>query len=69
MRFSHSTAELSKELRISESSLRRLRHEGVLKPGTHYRFNGVGKERARLLWDPAATESALAQRSRRALTA
>jgi hypothetical protein len=69
MRFSHSTAELTQELRISESSLRRLRREGVLKPGTHYRLSGLGTERAPLLWDPSATDAALAQRSRRALTA
>jgi hypothetical protein len=69
MRFSHSTAEVIKELRISESTLRRLRREGVLKPGTHYRLKGLGTERAPLMWDPAATDAALAQRSRRALSA
>lgn len=34
MAFSHTTAELINTLRISKSSLRRLRREGVLKPGT-----------------------------------
>jgi hypothetical protein len=67
MAFSHSTAELISALRISESTLRRLRREGVLKPGAHYRLNGLGTKRAPLMWDPAATDSALAQRSRRVL--
>lgn len=67
MAFSLSTAELIEALRISESSLRRLRREGVLKPGTHYRIKGLGTTRAPLMWDPQSTEAALAQRARRVL--
>ena len=48
-------------------SLRRLRDEGVLKAGLHYRALGQGTTRPPLLWDPAATDAALAQRSRRVL--
>ena len=50
---------------MSESTLLRLRREGVLKPGTHYRATGMGTVRSPLAWDPAATEQALATRTRR----
>ena len=65
MRFTDSTSEIQGKLRISESTLLSLRREGVLKPGTHYRSAGTGTIRSRLVWDPAATENALAVRTRR----
>lgn len=67
MSFTLTTAELSQQLRISDSTLRRLRREGVLKPGHHFRAIGGGTVKPALLWDPAATDAALAQRSRRIL--
>ena len=65
--FTLTTRELSDRLRTSDSTLRRLRREGVLKPGTHFRAQGTGVVKPVLLWDAAATDAALAQRSRRAL--
>ena len=67
MAFSFTTSELSEQLRVSDSTLRRLRREGVLKPGQHFRAIGGGTVKPALLWDAAATDAALAQRSRRAL--
>jgi hypothetical protein len=65
--FTSTTAEVVDQLRTSDSTLRRLRKEGVLKPGLHFRAIGSGTIRPSLLWDAAATDAALAQRSRRAL--
>ena len=67
MAFTLTTSEVSAELRLSDSTLRRLRREGVLKPGQHYRAVGGGTQKPALLWDPTATDAALAQRSRRTL--
>lgn len=67
MPFTSTTSEAAKKLRLSEVTLRRLRDEGVLKAGLHYRALGQGTTRPPLLWDPAATDAALAQRSRRVL--
>ncbi|MEN9491765.1 MAG: hypothetical protein RJA63_2214, partial [Pseudomonadota bacterium] len=66
--FSMTTKEVAAQLRTSDSTLRRLRREGVLKPGLHYRAQGTGTVKPVLLWDAAAVDAALAQRSRRALT-
>ena len=65
MRFTRSTAELIGDLRLSDSTLYRLRQEGVLKPGEHFRVGGAGCTRSPLQWDPHATEQALALRTRR----
>ncbi|MEB3260109.1 MAG: helix-turn-helix domain-containing protein [Cyanobacteriota bacterium] len=65
--FTLTTREVADRLRTSDSTLRRLRREGVLKPGVHYRGQGLGTLRPVLLWDAVATDAALAQRSRRAL--
>lgn len=65
--FTATTSEVVVQLRTSDSTLRRLRREGVLKPGLHFRAIGSGTVRPSLLWDPQATDAALAQRSRRAL--
>jgi hypothetical protein len=67
MPFTATTQEVSEQLRLSDSTLRRLRREGVLKPGQHFRAIGGGTLKPSLLWDVAATDAALAQRSRRAL--
>jgi hypothetical protein len=67
MPFSLSTSEVSAQLRLSDTTLRRLRKEGVLKPGQHFRAVGGGTVKPALLWDAAATDAALAQRSRRTL--
>ena len=40
--FSLTTREVADRLRTSDSSLRRLRREGVLKPGIHFRGQGLG---------------------------
>ncbi len=65
--FTATTKEVADQLRTSDSTLRRLRREGVLKPGQHYRAQGTGTVKPTLLWDAAAVDAALAQRSRRAL--
>ena len=65
--FRSTTQETALHLRTSDSTLRRLRREGVLKAGLHYRAIGSGTIKPTLLWDPEACDAALAQRSRRAL--
>jgi hypothetical protein len=65
--FRLTTREVTDRLRTSDSTLRRLRREGVLKPGVHYRGQGIGTLKPVLLWDATATDAALAQRSRRTL--
>ena len=65
MRFTKSTAELRAALSVSDSSLYRLRKDGVLRPGVHYRAQGYGSVKPQLRWDPEAVESALAQRTKR----
>lgn len=69
MVFKLTTPELSAQLRLSDSTLRRLRREGVLKPGLHYRAIGDGLLKPQLLWDADATDTALANRSRKTLRA
>ena len=65
MKFTKSSAQLREALAVSESSLYRLRKEGVLRPGVHYRAQGYGSVKPQLRWDPDAVESALAQRTKR----
>jgi hypothetical protein len=67
--FNATTPELSQQLRVSDSTLRRLRLEGALKPGVHFRALGSGTKRPPLLWNVEAVDQALAQRSRRVLSA
>ncbi|MFM9089412.1 MAG: hypothetical protein ACKOPT_15015 [Cyanobium sp.] len=69
MEFTHSTREACKELRISDRTLLRLRRDGVLRPGDHYRAAGAGLQRPTLLWNVPEVEKALARRSRRVLIA
>lgn len=54
-------------LRGSILSRRPLWDESLFKAGVHNRAMGQGTKRPPLLWDPAATDLALAQRSRRLL--
>jgi len=65
--FDATTQEAAHQLRVSDATLRRLRREGVLKPGIHFRAVGSGISRPPLLWNVAAADEALAQRSRRVL--
>ena len=65
MKFSSTTAELRAALPVSDSSLYRLRKDGVLRPGVLYRAQGYGSFKPQLRWDPEAVESALAQRTKR----
>ena len=65
MKFTQSSAELRAALAVSESRLYRLRKEGVLRPGVHYRAQGFGSVKPQLRWDPSAVENALAQRTKR----
>ena len=67
MPFTLTTQEVSEQLRLSDSTLRRLRREGVLRPGQHFRAIGGGTVKPALLWDPHAVDAALTQRSRRVL--
>ena len=65
--FTATTREVAAQLRTSDSTLRRLRREGILRPGVHFRAQGTGTVKPTLLWDARAVDAALAQRSRRAL--
>lgn len=65
--FAATTSEAAQQLRISDATLRRLRREGVLKAGVHFRAVGSGTSRPPLLWNVDAADQALAQRSRRVL--
>jgi hypothetical protein len=67
MKFSSTTAETAQILRTSESTLRRLRKAGILKPGVHFCASGAGSVAPTLLWAPEACEEALANRSRQIL--
>ncbi|MCP9824675.1 helix-turn-helix domain-containing protein [Synechococcus sp. EJ6-Ellesmere] len=49
MEFTYSTREACKALRISDRTLLRLRRDGVLRPGDHYRAAGAGQHRPTLL--------------------
>lgn len=69
MRFHATTKETAAELRTSVSTLRRLRHAGVLRPGIHFCASGAGTVAPNLLWSPEAVQEALAKRSRRILAA
>jgi hypothetical protein len=69
MEFTHSTREACKALRISDRTLLRLRRDGVLRPGDHFRAAGAGLQRPTLLWNLPEVEKALARRSRRVLIA
>jgi Helix-turn-helix domain len=69
MRFNATTQEAAEILRTSESTLRRLRRAGVLRPGIHFCASGAGAISPPLLWAPEACEQALAKRSRQILTA
>lgn len=64
MEFTLKTRECAEKLHTSERTLRLLRLEGHLRPGIHYRAIGTGKVRPTLLWNLAATEAALAKRSK-----
>lgn len=67
MAFNLTTVEAVDALRISTTTLRRLRKEGILKPGIHFRVMGAGAIRPPLVWDGAAIDAALVNRSRRTL--
>jgi hypothetical protein len=69
MRFQATTQETAQILRTSESTLRRLRRAGVLRPGVHFCASGAGSVAPTLLWAPEACEEALAKRSKQILTA
>ena len=68
MSFALTTTEVAGALRISDTTLRRLRRQGVLRPGIHYRAMGTGTQRPPLIWDPEAVDQALAKRSKRELS-
>lgn len=67
MIFSLTTAEAADLLRVSDTTLRRLRKAGVLRAGVHFRVIGAGTRRPPLLWNASAVEETLARRSRREL--
>jgi hypothetical protein len=67
MRFSATTQEAVQILRTSESTLRRLRRAGVLRPGIHFCASGAGEKAPSLLWAPEAVQEALVKRSRQVL--
>ena len=67
MSFSFTTAELIRQSGLSDSTLYRLRKEGILRPGRDYRANGFGTRSPRLAWDPEAVDKSLSLRSKRVL--
>ena len=67
MAFTLTTKEVAERLRLSDSTLRRFRQEGTLKPGLHFRAIGTGRKKPHLLWDADAVDAALVRRSRRTL--
>jgi hypothetical protein len=69
MRFTLTTKEAARELRTSQNTLRRLRKEGVLRPGVHFIAVGSGQIAPNLLWNCAEVQEALAKRTRRLLAA
>lgn len=62
--FTLTTEEAVALFRISSTTLRRLRKDGILKPGIHYRAMGAGVIRSPLIWCGAAVEETLTNRSR-----
>ena len=62
VKFTLSTAEMCSALKISESSLYRLRKNGILRPGVHFRAQGYGTVKPQLRWDPEAVDAALTER-------
>jgi excisionase family DNA binding protein len=68
MAFTLTTSEAAEALRVSTTTLRRLRDEGVLVPGIHYRSLGLGIRRPPLVWDENAVDQTLSKRSKRLLT-
>lgn len=67
MAFNLTTSEAVDVFRISSTTLRRLRKDGVLKPGIHFRAMGAGTVRSPLIWSGEAIDAALTNRSRRTL--
>ncbi len=67
MTFNLTTLEAAEVFRISATTLRRLRKDGVLKPGIHFRAMGAGTVRSPIIWDGEAIDAALTNRSRRTL--
>ena len=67
MAFNLTTSEAVDVFRISSTTLRRLRMEGILKPGIHFRAMGAGIVRSPIIWDGEAIDAALTHRSRRTL--
>jgi hypothetical protein len=65
--FRLTTQEAAQHLRTSDSTLRRLRREGVLRAGLHFRAIGFGTIKSTLLWDLDACDEALARRARKEL--
>ena len=68
MRFHATTQEATQILRTSESTLRRLRKAGVLRPGIHFCVRSGGVKAPNLLWSPEAVQEVLAKRTRQILT-
>jgi hypothetical protein len=64
-RFSLTNAEMAAALRISIQTLRRMRRDGLFKPGTHFVLAGSGTIRQTYRWDPQTTEAALEMKTRK----
>jgi len=65
MRFFATTNEVLEALRVSDTTLRKWRNQGVFAPGIHYRAIGVGTKRPRYMWDLDAVEAAMAKATKR----
>lgn len=67
MGFSLTTAQVAEQFSISQSTLRKMRKAGFLKPGVDFRAMGLGTQKPRLAWNPDALDKTLTLRSKRVL--
>lgn len=63
--FSATTRDVCDYLDLGPRCLKRLRDQGYLVAGKHFRHVGVGTIRPRIRWNLAAVEEAITNRSRR----
>lgn len=69
MVFTHTTYEVMDALRVSRTTLNRLRAEDILRPGCHFTAVGPGLKKPALRWDMNQVEATLARRGKQGLRA
>jgi hypothetical protein len=67
MDFTYKTKEVQEALTVDYRILRELRLNGVLRPGKHFCYRGLGVKNPRMLWNIEATQAALTEWSTRQL--